>query len=136
VAVSVSLSSVRSMAIARRFVLAIDCPDPVALARFYGEVLGWSLDRDDGGWVEITSGDGQYLAFQRVEDFRPPVWPGQDVPQQMHLDLPVEDLDVAEAAVLALGATKHEVQPSKGEDGDDWRVFLDPVGHPFCLCSA
>jgi len=30
---------------------------------------------------------------------------------------------------LVLGATKHEHQP-----GTSFRVFLDPAGHPFCLC--
>jgi hypothetical protein len=53
------------------------------------------------------------------------------VPQQLHLDLTVDDLDAAEAAVLALGATKHEYQP-----GTTFRVFLDPAGHPFCLCAC
>ena len=32
-------------------------------------------------------------------------------------------------AVLGLGATKHDHQP-----GTSFRVFLDPAGHPFCLC--
>ena len=31
---------------------------------------------------------------------------------------------------LELGAIKHEHQP-----GTTFRVFLDPAGHPFCLCS-
>jgi hypothetical protein len=44
------------------------------------------------------------------------------------LDLKVADLDAGEAAVVALGARKHEVQP-----GETFRVFLDPAGHPFCL---
>jgi hypothetical protein len=30
--------------------------------------------------------------------------------------------------VLSLGATKADFQP-----GDTFRVYLDPVGHPFCL---
>lgn len=34
--------------------------------------------------------------------------------------------------MLALGATKHEVQPAP----DSFRVFLDPIGHPFCLVRA
>jgi len=34
-----------------------------------------------------------------------------------------------EAAVLDLGATRHEHQP-----GTTFRVFLDPARHPFCLC--
>ena len=35
----------------------------------------------------------------------------------------------AAAMVLALGATRHVLQP-----GGNWRVYVDPVGHPFCLC--
>ena len=62
-------------------------------------------------------------------DYRAPQWPGQEHPQQEHLDLWVDDLDAAEVQVLALGATKHAVQP-----GQSFRVYLDPAGHPFCLC--
>ncbi|HEX6337549.1 MAG TPA: VOC family protein [Jiangellaceae bacterium] len=69
------------------------------------------------------------MSFQRVEYYTPPRWPTQEVPQQMHLDVIVDDLDAAEAAVLELGATKREHQP-----GTSFRVFLDPAGHPFCLC--
>lgn len=47
----------------------------------------------------------------------------------MHLDVMVESLDAAEPEVLALGATKPEHQP-----GTSFRMFLDPAGHPFCLC--
>ena len=47
----------------------------------------------------------------------------------MHLDVIVDDLDAGEAAVLELGATKADHQP-----GTTFRVFLDPAGHPFCLC--
>jgi hypothetical protein len=49
----------------------------------------------------------------------------------MHLDLDVPDLDAAEEQVLALGAIKHEHQP-----GTTFRVYLDPAGHPFCLCAC
>ena len=49
----------------------------------------------------------------------------------MHLDVMVEDLDAGEAAVLELGATRHDHQP-----GTTFRVFLDPAGHPFCLCVS
>jgi catechol 2,3-dioxygenase-like lactoylglutathione lyase family enzyme len=119
------------MAIARNPQWVIDCPDTAALAAFYAQLLGWeSKVDDDGGWASAW-GDGGSLDFQRVDNFRAPQWPGQDVPQQTHLDVTVDDLDEAEAATLALGATKHEVQP-----GESFRVFLDPAGHPFCLCKA
>jgi catechol 2,3-dioxygenase-like lactoylglutathione lyase family enzyme len=120
------------MAIARFPVVAIDCPDPGAIARFYAAILDWPVDvDDDNGWAHIHHPDETAaIAFQRVEDYRAPDWPGQGTPQQMHLDVDVDDLDAAEAAVLDLGAVKHDHQP-----GTDFRVYLDPAGHPFCLCA-
>jgi len=109
----------------------LDCPDAGALASFYGTLLGWQAKVDDD-WAEIRPEDGSScISFQQVADYRAPEWPGQDVPQQMHLDVMVEDLDRGEAAVLEIGATKAEHQP-----GTTFRVFLDPAGHPFCLCVS
>ena len=116
------------MAIARFPSIVIDCPDPAALATFYGAMLYWKTEvRAD--WAEVRADYGQCIGFQQVQDYSPPRWPGQQVPQQLHLDVMVDDLDTAEAAVIDLGATKHEHQP-----GTSFRVFLDPAGHPFCLC--
>jgi len=111
--------------------LVIDCPDAERLANFYGAVLGWNVTTDDG-WAEIRpEEDNDCISFQQVEDYRAPEWPGQTVPQQMHLDLMVRDLDAGEAVVIELGTTKTETQP-----GTTFRVFLDPAGHPFCLCVS
>lgn len=119
------------MAIARNPVVVLDCPDPQALARFYAALLDWEVAQDDPEWSKIRGAQGTELDFQRVDGFLPPDWPSQEAPQQMHIDVDVDDLDAAEAAVLDLGATKHEHQP-----GTTFRVFLDPAGHPFCLCEA
>ncbi len=122
------------MAIARYPTTVLDCPDPALLAGFYAAMLDWRVTEDpddDGDWVEIRAENGQVLCFQQAADYRAPDWPGQDVPQQMHLDVVVDDLDTAEAAVLELGASKNEHQP-----GTTFRVFLDPAGHPFCLCVS
>lgn len=117
------------MAIARYPGFVLDCPDPAALASFYGHLLDWQVKAEEG-WAEIRPEDGgDCISFQRVSDYRAPEWPGQAVPQQMHLDVIVDDLDEGEAAELELGATKHEHQP-----GTTFRVFLDPARHPFCLC--
>lgn len=117
------------MAIARYPSVVFDCPDAAALARFYGEVLDWPVSVD-GDWADIRADHGQCICFQQVQDYRAPQWPGQETPQQSHLDLLVDDLDEAERAVLSLGATKADHQP-----GTTFRVFLDPAGHPFCLCA-
>jgi predicted enzyme related to lactoylglutathione lyase len=118
---------VLGMAIARYPGFVIDCPDPGVLAAFYGTLLDWKVEASSN-WAEIRTEDN-CISFQQVENYTAPEWPGQGVPQQMHLDVMVEDLDAAEAAVLELGATKPEHQP-----GTTFRVFLDPAGHPFCLC--
>ncbi|MFI5842109.1 VOC family protein [Catenuloplanes sp. NPDC051500] len=117
------------MAIARYPSIVLDCPDPVALAAFYGTMLDWKVEESSADWAQIRADFGQCISFQRVNRFVPPDWPGTDKPQQMHLDVEVDSLDEAETQVLALGATKHAHQP-----GTTFRVFLDPAGHPFCLC--
>jgi predicted enzyme related to lactoylglutathione lyase len=108
--------------------IVIDCPEPGRLAAFYGELLGWTTEVSPD-WAEARADYGQVICFQQVADYQPPRWPSQEAPQQMHLDISVEDLDEGETAVLGLGATKPEHQP-----GTTFRVFLDPAGHPFCLC--
>ena len=118
-------------AIGRLSLFAFDCPDPMALARFYGALLGWEPERHDPDWVVLRGDGGATMAFQLAPNHRPPVWPSDEHPQQGHVDIDVADLDVAEQQVLALGASKADVQP-----GTTFRVYLDPAGHPFCLVLA
>ena len=128
-ALSAARSNVQVMAVATFPGFVIDCADPRELAEFYAALLDWQVTGDQE-WAEIRPADGvNCISFQPVADFRPPQWPGQEVPQQVHLDLMVRDLDEAERAVLDLGGTRTEHQP-----GQTFRVFLDPAGHPFCLC--
>jgi hypothetical protein len=120
---------------ARLRTVVLDCPDPLALAEFYRSLIGGEVrhDEDDPHWVVFEPEPGRRFAFQKADDHAPPTWPTGERPQQFHIDLTVDDIEVAEPAVLALGARKHEVQP--GDDvGDTFRVYLDPAGHPFCLC--
>jgi len=118
------------MAIASFGLIALDCPDPEALAAFYQQIVGGEIGRTstDDDWIELEVDDVRILAFQQVDDHQPPGWPDGS-PQQAHLDFDVPDLDVGEAAVIEIGAVKASVQPQP----DSWRVFLDPAGHPFCL---
>ncbi|MBA4866339.1 VOC family protein [Streptomyces sp. PSKA54] len=116
--------------------VVLDCPDPRALARFYGELLGGEVDRPDPRWsldddwstLHAASG-GLVLAFQRIGDHRPPRWPDPSAPQQFHLDIEVHDLDRVHGEVLGLGAVPLDL----GDGTRSWRVYADPAGHPFCL---
>ena len=105
--------------------VCIDCPDASSLAKFYAPLLSMEVS-DDG---EGVSADGQpSVIFQQVANYNAPQWPNPAYPQQFHLDVLVADVDAAEMQVLQLGATK---LPG---GGDDYRVYADPAGHPFCLC--
>lgn len=104
----------------------LDCPDPKSLARFYAELLGMTVTKDDDDWVEISDGTTR-VCFQPASDHQAPRWPDPAFPQQLHLDVHVDDVNVAEQRVLAIGGRR---LPGEGED---FRVYSDPAGHPFCL---
>ena len=106
----------------------VNAPDALALAQFYAEITG-GVARGTSHWAAVSSGDA-VIAFQQVEDFRPPTWPGGPAPVQLHLDFYVDDLQATAARASAAGATRLEVQPN-----DHCLVFADPAGHPFCLST-
>ena len=124
--------------------IVLDCPDALELGQFYSRLLTWPLEEgSDRDWATLApprggitpenpDGDAT-LAFQRIDDYATPTWPGGTHPQQFHLDLSVEDIDEAEPQVLAAGARLHEHQPS---GSGSFRVYLDPAGHPFCLIRS
>lgn len=53
-----------------------DCPDPGALAMFYGAMLGWKA-RISPDWAEVRAEYGQCISFQQVEAYTPPRWLAQ-----------------------------------------------------------
>jgi predicted enzyme related to lactoylglutathione lyase len=108
----------------------LDTPEPQVLADFYCALLGWQITDVDDDWISIRGASGAGIAFQLAPDFVPPTWPDNAVPQQGHFDLNVPDLDVAEEQVLALGARA----TGEPRQRSTFRVYLDPSGHPFCLC--
>jgi len=118
-------------------VAALDCPAPLELAAFYAALTGLEVEPlgdvlpEDVTWIELLNDGQATIGFQKIPSYVVPTWPEGSVPQQLHLDFSVEDLDETEALALRLGATKATFQP-----GESFRVFLDPVGHPFCLVLA
>lgn len=110
----------------RRVVL--DCPEPRKLAEFYAAVLGGEIveEESDETWVPVLEPQGGRLACQLAPQYRPPKFPDPEASQQTHLDIEVNDVEIAERSVLGLGATL--VQKA-----DNFRVYADPVGHTFCL---
>lgn len=122
--------------------VVLEARDPRALARFYSELLGMPITRDDGGWVDIGDGTGgPKLSFQEAPGHQPPTWPDPASSMQFHFDIDVDDIDEATAKALALGATRlpwgsaeEETQGLRPPSDSGFRVFADPAGHVFCLC--
>lgn len=107
--------------------IVFGCPDPEVLASFYVELLGMRIIRRD--WLVIARDENSFprLAFdEEPSEYRPPRWPDPEYPQQVHLDIPVNDLEAAEELALGLGATRLQ-------DRGDLRSYADTAGHPFCL---
>ena len=125
------------------FYSAIDCADPINLANFYSSITGLKVDvtteNTDSNivWVELKDNQGiPKLAFQKVANYKAPTWPEGPIPQQLHLDFAVKDLDETEIELLKIGAVKTEFQPGSPISNDystEFRVYLDPEGHPFCI---
>ena len=125
------------------FYSAIDCADPINLANFYSSITGLKVDvtteNTDSNivWVELKDNQGiPKLAFQKVANYKAPTWPEGPIPQQLHLDFAVKDLDETEIELLKIGAVKTEFQPGSPKTIDystEFRVYLDPEGHPFCI---
>ncbi len=124
------------MAIAHYAYTALDCDDPIALADFYSKITGWPVEPlgdfkpEDVTWLELLDDKGlTKLAFQKIENYQRPTWPTGGLPQQAHMDFHAKDLDIAEKALLEIGAIKAEFQPKP----ERFRIYLDLAGHPFCM---
>jgi len=113
-------------AAARLELVALDAADIESLAAFYTELTGGEVVRQVSDWITVRLVSGQEVAFQRAPDHVPPQWPGQERPQQFHLDLLVDGHEAAAARAVELGATRLA-------DGPSWITLADPAGHPFDL---
>lgn len=107
---------------------AFDAPDIERLAAFYTELAGWEVVKADPDWIDIRGADGQEVSFQLAPDHIRPDWPGQERPQQFHLDLQIDDPAAAAERAVGLGARQLASGPS-------WITLADPAGHPFDLCQ-
>jgi Glyoxalase-like domain len=119
------------VSLVRRVFVTLDCADPQPLAEFWAAMLGGELVFATAQAVGVRT-EHAWLSAIRVDGYRPPTWPDDTVPKQIHLDLDVEDLGAAVAAAERLGAVAARFQPAP----EARRIMLDPAGHPFCLTTG
>jgi len=111
--------------------LVIDCHDPVRLAAFWCEVLGFvELERVEGS-IEIGPPEAGFGGRQPTIVFEPCSSPKvSKLP--MHFDVSPTgcDQEAELARLLAAGARPADI----GQSGEEaWHVLADPEGNEFCL---
>jgi predicted enzyme related to lactoylglutathione lyase len=112
--------------------VVLDAADLETESRFWQQLLGGSLEKKERHHILRILGS-PIFAIQLAPDHLPPEWPAGQ-PQQIHLDLAVDDIEVAHRQ--AIGAGARVLTPSEDDVAAKlgYRVYADPAGHPFCLC--
>lgn len=114
-----------------RTTIVFDAPDLEAESSFWASMLGGQVDKD-ADWHSVRSADGTArVAVQLAPDHQAPDWP-DGAPQQIHLDLHVDDIEASHDEAIALGARL--LQKANLDAKEGFVVYADPAGHPFCLC--
>ena len=109
--------------------IVVDCSDPPAMARFWGDAMDWHLHdvTGDHAVLRCAKGVGPFLEFLRTPDVK-------TVKNRIHLDLrpyPRDDQAAEVARLRALGATPADV----GQGDVPWTVLADPEGNEFCVLT-
>ena len=114
-----------------RTVIVLDAADLHAVSSFWAGLMGGTVNEDDDWHSVVVDGEWR-LGVQLAPNHVPPEWP-DGAPQQIHLDLWVDDLESAHQEAMSLGARllKPADDPQAAEG---FQVYADPAGHPFCLC--
>jgi hypothetical protein len=127
--------------------VVVDATDARAIAEFYRQLLGYLYRTGDeppppgqpdprgDDWLVLRDRTGNArLAVQHVAHLPVSTWPDSQIPQQLHLDLTVANVDelaTQRDRALSLGAT---VLLDRAADPEEpLYVFADPAGHPFCI---
>lgn len=130
--------------------VVLDTTDARSLAEFYRQLLGLryrpgdepppsgQADPQGKDWLVLRDSQGtNRLAFQQVHKLARVTWPEGPIPQQLHLDLTVpnvEELNAQHERALQLGATL--LRDRSDDPQEPLRVYADPSGHTFCIFVA
>lgn len=105
----------------------VDCGDVERVAAFWSSLLGLSVTKRWRQYVILESrGGAPALSFQQVPE-------SKASKNRVHVDISVDDLDVATDRAIRLGAT---VLGEITDDGVTARVLADPEGNEFCFVGS
>ena len=113
-----------------RQIVVFDAADLAAESSFWAGLLGGTVEAEDD-WHSVYVDGEPRLGIQLAPDHVPPQWP-DGTPQQIHLDLFVDDIEAAHEHAISQGARLLQSADVAAPEG--FQVYADPAGHPFCLC--
>lgn len=115
----------------KRQIVVFDAADLSSESAFWAGLIGGTVEAEDDWHMIYADGEAR-LGVQLAPDHVRPEWP-DGVPQQIHLDLYVDDIKAAHDEAVALGARLLQAADDTGS-ASGFQVYADPAGHPFCLC--
>lgn len=116
--------------------ITIDAHDPLALAQFWSQALGWKIGdgvNDIEVWIERELGDPNQSGFPDILFLK-----NSDTKtgkNRLHLDFRPDDQAAEVARLEKLGARKIEIGQS-AEPTCTWVVMADPEGNEFCVLKS
>jgi hypothetical protein len=113
-----------------RSVVVFDAADLHAESTFWAGLLDGYVFEDEA-FHSVIDGAGEWrIGVQLAPQHVPPDWP-DGAPQQVHIDLHVEDPKQAHHQATRLGARVLQAGDVDSDEGH--QVYADPAGHPFCI---
>jgi catechol 2,3-dioxygenase-like lactoylglutathione lyase family enzyme len=113
-----------------RQIVVFDTADLDASSAFWADLLGGTVEKEDD-WHSLSVDGQPRLGFQLAPNHVQPDWPDGE-PQQIHLDLYVDDIGEAHDHAISVGARL--LKPADVTAPEGFQVYAGPSGHPFCLC--
>ncbi len=113
--------------------ITVDAQDPLALAQFWAETLGWKIGEDINEievWIERELGDPQNTGFPDILFLKNSTL--KNGKNRLHLDLRPDDQAAEVARLEKLGAKQIDIGQS-AEPTCTWVVMADPEGNEFCV---
>lgn len=113
-----------------RTVVVFDAADLRAESTFWAGMLDGHVFDDETFHTVIDAAGEWRIGVQLAPQHTPPDWPN-GAPQQVHLDLHVDDPVKAHEQAIRLGARVLQSDDLASDEGH--QVYADPAGHPFCI---
>jgi predicted enzyme related to lactoylglutathione lyase len=109
------------------YTIVMDCADPAAQGKFWGEVLGYQVVYSAPDEVVIAKDDHTYPGLVFV-----PVPEGKSAKNRLHIDLNPDEQQAEVKRLEGLGARQIDI----GQGDVTWVVMADPEGNEFCVLRA